>query len=85
MENDDSQYVYIIDTYSKYENNEGVRNIFMINNNWYCVRACPMEWGVVQTPHIDDEFLCYHIFDTLEEASKTALQIKKTAEGKWEL
>lgn len=67
---DDSQKVFVLDVYNKYDDNSGVRRIFMINNHWYCIRACPMEWGKIVTPHIDDEYLNYHAFDTLEEANK---------------
>lgn len=81
---DDSQKVFVLDVYNKYDDNSGVRRVFMINNHWYCVRACPMEWGKIMTPHIDDEYLNYHVFDTFEEASEAASKIKRAAEGKFE-
>lgn len=81
---DDSQKVFVLDVYNPYDDNSGVRRIFMINNNWYCVRACPMKWGEVQTPYIDNEYLNFAVFNTFEEADAAATAMKRTAEGKFE-
>lgn len=67
---DDSQKVFVLDVYNKYDDNSGVRRVFMINNHWYCIRACSMEWGKIVTPHIDDEYLNFTIFNTLEAANE---------------
>ena len=81
---DDNQKVFVLDVYNPYDDNSGVRRIFMINNNWYCVRACPMKWGEVQTPYIDNEYLNFTIFNTFEEADAAATAMKRIAEEKCE-
>lgn len=65
-----NQTVFILDTYNRMENNEGVKRIFQINSNWYCLREVSLEWGEVVSPHFDDENVRYHLFNTLEEANK---------------
>lgn len=70
MEGTNNQTVFILDTLNKYENNDGVRRVFMINSNYYCIREVNLYWGTPQTPHFDDENLHYQIFDTLNEANE---------------
>ena len=67
-----NQTVFVLDTFSKYENNKGVRRIFQIYGVWYCIREVKLNWGKVITPHIDDEFLHYELCNTLEEANAVA-------------
>ena len=71
--------VYILDTFSKYENNSGVKRIFQIHLNWYCIREVSLSWGTPITPHFDDEYLHYTLYNTLEEANAAANRIIRAA------
>ena len=72
--------VFVIDTYSKYEDNSGVRKIYMINDILYCIRETTMEWGSPLIPvRVDDSTnpRWYRTFDTYEEAEDFVNYLKR--------
>lgn len=67
----DSSIGFIIDNYSPYNNNKNVVKTFHLYGQPYCIRQIEQfEWGQPQFPEkdIDDEFLYYHVYTTLDEA-----------------
>ena len=70
---------YIIDVYSPYDKNKDVKHIFEYNDRLWCVREInQFEWGQPQFAElpIDDEFICYHIYDSLEDALQYCHELK---------
>lgn len=83
MENNDKQSAFIIDTYSKFRNNNDVCMTFSLYNKWYCVRKIDeLEWGqpVFKDQSIEEEHPYYHVYSSLDEA-KVFIRKMKRFEG----
>ena len=77
------QTVYIIDSYSAFDNNENVCMTFLLYNNWYCIREInKLEWGepIFKEKRMDDTSY-YYIYSSLEEAKEFIHKLKQL-EGK---
>lgn len=83
MENiDDGQYVYVIDTFSKYEKDDVV-DLYNINSQWWAIKRVRLDFGRPILSNIEkssDKYLTFHLYDTIEEA-QTFLHSLKRYEG----
>jgi len=71
---------FIIDLYSPYQKNNNVIQVFKIHGISYCIREINhFEWGQPQFPekNIDDDFNCYHVYATKEEALQYIHDLKR--------
>ena len=61
--------VYIIDTYSKYSRDK-IISIFQLNGHWYCIKEVELDEDgkPILSSIMDDDFLYFKIYSTLEEA-----------------
>lgn len=79
----DESKVYILDTYNPYNvsGNVNVKKIFKHYDHYYCVREVELEWGrpVLNFRSItdDDEFLDFHLYDSLDEAKAAVAALKR--------
>lgn len=73
--------VFILDNYSRYDDNTNVRQIFHLYEQWYCIREVELEWGRPKFARkIEDDFQNFYLFNTLEEAKQCVKRLKR-AEG----
>ena len=74
-----NQQVYVIDLYNKYSKDDIV-SVFSINGRWWCIKKVTLEWGKPRLSSIEDtenEFLSFHLYNTLEEAQAYVREIKR--------
>ena len=75
---EDNQTVYIIDTYSKYEQDDVVE-LFTINSHWYAIKRVHLNFGRPILSSIEkneDEFLNFHIYENVEDAQRYVHKLK---------
>jgi len=78
-----NQCVYIVDTYSKYENDDVVE-LFNVNSHWYAIKRVQLNFGRPILSNIEkneNEYLQYHIYEDVEEA-KAYVRALKYWEGR---
>ena len=69
--------VFIIDLYNKFLDPETIRCTFKVNGRTFCIREVKLEWGKPKLDYIDDEFLYFHLYNSLEEAKQYVKQLKQ--------
>lgn len=72
--------MFIIDVYSKFQNNNNVRKIFSLYSKQYCIREINnLEWGqpVFQEKDIEDDYSFFQLYNTFEEAEQYVRELKK--------
>lgn len=77
-----NQYVYIVDDYSRFDSDDVVE-VFNINSRWWAIKRVQLDFGRPILSNIEkssDEYLTYHLYDTIEEA-RTFLHSLKRYEG----
>ena len=68
--------VYIIDLYDKFSQDK-IISTFRINGRWWAIKEVSLLWGKPQLSKIqNDEFISFHLYDTLEEAQQYVKRIK---------
>lgn len=70
-------FVYIIDVYNNHLQPENICFTFKLNNREYCVRKCTLFWGRPELGYIDDEFLYFRLYSTLDEAREFVKKLKQ--------
>ena len=75
----DSQYVYIVDAYSRFHRNKDVVFRFIYHDQWWAIRRVPLEWGVPQFEEkdMDDDYTKFHLYNTYEEAMEFVRKLRK--------
>lgn len=69
---------YIIDSYSKYEDNSGVEFVFQVRDMWFCIRRIELDWGQpVRDYRIEDYEPDFKIYESFEEAKQFADELMK--------
>ena len=79
MEDIRQTVLYIIDVYSRFDDNTDVRMIFSLYNKWYCIREIKdLEWGepVFKEKHIEENSY-YYLYPSLEEAKAFVQHLKQ--------
>ena len=72
--------VFVIDTYSRHEDNSGVRMRYCINDIWYCIREVELEWGEPLVPiRIDDNLdrRWYYVYENYDDAIEFVNTMKR--------
>lgn len=75
---DDSQYVFVIDTYNKFESDDVVE-IFTINSRWYAIKRVKLYFGrpiLSNMEKNEDESIHFHLYENLDEARAYMKQLK---------
>ena len=68
--------VYIIDLYDRFTKDK-VISTFRINGRWWAIKEVSLLWGVPQLTKIeDDDYISFHLYNTLDEAKAYIKQIK---------
>ena len=73
-----NQTVFIIDTYSRFEQ-DNIIDIFSINSHWYAIKKVQLNFGKPILSNIEkneDNSLYFHIYESLDDARKYVRQIK---------
>ena len=76
---DDKQYVYILDTYNKFEADDVVE-IFSINSNLYALKRVKLYFGRPILSSIEkneNESIYFHLYESIDEAQEYIKQLKK--------
>lgn len=78
----DSSTVFIIDLFNRYHKNDNVRFTFPVNDEWYCIREVPLDWGQPQFPEkdIEDNYTDYCLYPTYEDALNFVKTLNKIRE-----
>ena len=74
-----NQTLFIIDTYSRFDDNKNVCMTFLLYNKWYCIRKInKLEWGepIFKERKIEENSY-YHIYSSFEEAKAFVHQLKQ--------
>lgn len=68
------QVVYVVDTYTPYMKNEGVKKVFNYNGREYAIKEVELEWGTPQLnlPIDDttDPATGFYLYNSFEEANR---------------
>lgn len=75
----DNQTVFIIDTYSPFENDDVVE-IFNVNSNWYAIKQVELYFGRPILSNIEkneDESINFHLYENIEEAREYVKTLKR--------
>ena len=75
----DTSIGFIIDNYNKFHKNDNVVKVFHLYGKSYCIRRVEnFNWGQPDFPEkdIEDEYLVYHVYNTLEEAEKYVSELR---------
>ena len=68
--------VYIIDLYDKFTKDK-IISTFKINGRWWAIKEVSLLWGIPQLTKIeDDDYISFHLYNTLDEAKAYVKQIK---------
>ena len=75
---DVEQFVYIIDTYSRFTN-DIVVSTFFVNGKEYSIKKVRLEWGVPQLSSIEEESErpYFQLYNTLDEAREFVRKLKR--------
>ena len=71
---------FIIDVYSKFQNNSNVRMIFSLYGKQYCIREIDaLEWGqpIFKEKDLEDDYSFFQLYTTFEEAQQYVHNLKK--------
>ena len=76
--NEDSQYVYILDSYNKFESDDVVE-VFTINSRWYAIKRVKLYFGRPILSNVEkneDESIHFHIYESLDDAKAYVRKLK---------
>lgn len=72
--------MFIVDVYSKFQNNDNVRMIFPLYGKKYCIREIDeLEWGqpIFKEKDLEDDYSFFQLYTTFEEAKQYVYELKR--------